>query len=481
MSRLFIVIIIILVALVPVMAQDDDTPAPDYRVQALDYEISSDASQITINFGVSNIGGDAAARASAELTDLSNGVVIARAVGSIRPLGSGGDTVASSITFPTALFPPESNQALEIAVGVDEIEDADSPTIGNNRVGISVEIPFYEADDTAAPTNATPDSPAEDGEAADTTFVIPLLDVEIDPSDNTQLAIVAGIGLSIIIMLWLLVLIIRLLFRRSPKFGNWQPPYATMPPLDPNSTFGRRQLWQQHAQNNIVPIPCQMGTIYARKVLMGMDGQYLSGWRIMALRMTQYDMYGRVSRTEILANGAMVKTLDRIARRNARLDDRKIARRVRPVAKALARQFRKNISKRSALLPIALDVSLQGRHGEVRILFELYECRRNQPAQIDYWEPEMTVVGKTIHESYTYSIYGQSGGENFREFRNRISDNIERLLVAMLWAPSRAQTTETQPPPQPDADTLRNTAKVQAAPPDEEESAQETQITGGSA
>jgi len=80
-------------------------------------------------------------------------------------------------------------------------------------------------------------------------------------------------------------MIIRLLLRRPPTFGNWQPPYATMPPLDPNSTYGRRQMWQQHAANNIVPSPCAMGSIHARKLLLGMDAEYLSGWKVIALRL----------------------------------------------------------------------------------------------------------------------------------------------------------------------------------------------------
>lgn len=494
MSRFVVCVFIIVVGIVGIaQAQDDPPDAPDYRVQALGTSISEDGESIVVEFGVSNIGADAQARVSVQLIDLSTGEVVTTAISAVRPLQGGGDTETLSIEFPVDTFPPQSNQALQIAVGIDEIEAADSVTIGNNYAGISVEVPFYEAETPTTPastnsTNGTPDA---------TIITIPLIDVEIDTSDRSDVLTALGIVVSGVVILWLLFRILGTLFRRTPKFGNWQPPYAMIPHIDPNSTLGRRQAWQQHAQNNIVPVPCNMGTVYARKVLLGTDGQYLSGWRIKALRMTQYDMYGRVSRSEILATRAMVQRLDRVARRNHRLDARRVGRRVRPVARGLARQFRKKINKRSALLPIALDVSLQGRHGEIRILFELYDCQRGQPNLIDYWEPEMHIRGRAIHESYTYSIFGQSGGETVRAFKKRIGDDIERLLVVMLWIPpappeqapaAPTRTTPEVPDEIPAADTMKSAPVVppmaydtpNAETDDEEPSAQETQISGGS-
>ena len=41
--------------------------------------------------------------------------------------------------------------------------------------------------------------------------------------------------------LWLLSLILRLIFRRPPRFDVWQPPYAQPNWQDPNSEMGRRQ------------------------------------------------------------------------------------------------------------------------------------------------------------------------------------------------------------------------------------------------
>jgi hypothetical protein len=104
-----------------------------------------------------------------------------------------------------------------------------------------------------------------------------------------------------------------------------------------------------------------------------------------------------------------------------------------------------------------MDVRLQGKHGEVRILFELYECQNGQPSKLDFWEPEMTVMGKIIHENYTYTLYGQSGGETFREYRKRLPDDIMHALVDMLRTP--APTTPRAAAP--DADPLASTQPVQ--------------------
>jgi hypothetical protein len=471
MSRIVTLFLATLLLVMPlsVGAQDEDNP-PDYQVLLPSHRVSEDESEIVVTFSVYNKGGPADREATVELVDLSSGEVIA--TGSIRPLGGGGDREENAtVTFPVNLFPAESQQILQIAVGVGEIEPEDSATIADNYAGISVPIPDYDPDAFAPPAAAPVEADEEDAAPASSVIVVPFLDAEIDLDDPEQRMIVAGIALVILLMLLIVLLILRVVFQRSPAFGNWQPPYATMPPLDPNSTYGRRQLWQQHAQNNVLPVPCKPGSIQARKVLLGMDGGYLSGWRIMALRMTQYDMYGRVSRSQVLAPRGAVRRLDRAARKAPELDRQQLSRRVRPAARALARRFRKKLNKRSAMLPVALDVRFQGTHGEVRILFELHECRQGQPDKIDHWEPEMTVLGKTIYESYTFTIYGQSGGESFREFRKRLQEDIERVLTDMLHFPIMAARAGPSP------DSLTSTQPVQ---PVEVVEAQEQERPSGS-
>lgn len=452
MSRTYALLILALVCvLTPVLAQQQPTASPpDYRVQVFGYDVDESNQQIVVRFGVLNSGGAAEIPATVRLTDLRTGEVIAST--RIRPLGGGGDSETElSLVFPLDTFEPGTARTLEVSVGIGEIEAEDAvDTISNNIAPITIQMP----EGSGAPPQAEQPTAVPEGS---TVIVVPLLNTEIDTSDPQQVAILGGIICSGAIMLFILVLILRLLFQRTPSFGTWQPPYATMPPLDPNSIYGRRQMWQPHALNNVVPQPCKMGSVLPRKLLLGMEGKYLSGWQVMAIRMTQYDMYGRVSRSQTLASRRNIRRLDRTRRRLEKLDAARVARRVRPVARALARQLKKKINKRSAMLPIALDVRLQGTHGEVRIVFELYECRQGQPVQLDYWEPEMTVLGKKIHDSYTYTIYGQTGGETFKNFRKRLSADIERVLVDFLRT---GLVTSSAPAPELSPDTMANMQPV---------------------
>ncbi len=439
--------------------------SPDYQVRLPNYTASEDGQTITMRFSVYNKGAAATETASAEIIDFATREVIIREQDMIPPLQTG-QVADFALSFPASRYPAASTQQIEIVVGRDEIESSNASTFIDNRTAISVQIPNYSG--TAAQPLPTGVPPTTDtGSTTDAVITVPGLDVEIDLNDDRDRLILGAIAATIVIIFVIIVLILRVLFSGAPSFGNWQPPYANMPPLDPNSTVGRRQQWQPHAQNNIVPVPCQ--GITARKVLVGMDGQYLSGWSIKALRLTQYDMYGRVSRSQVLASRQMVKRLDRLARRAHKLKPKKIARRVRPVAKRLARQFKKRINKRSAPLAVALDARLQGQHGEVRILFELYDCRNGQPVQLDGWEPEMTVLGKAIHESYTFTLFGQHGGETYRQFRKRLPKDVERSLTELFRytepvAPPSAEPTPPQAYQAPPADALSSTQPV-ARPP----------------
>lgn len=453
MSRPFALILFILVCVfAPASAQNQPavTP-PDYRVQALGYDVDETGETIIVRFGVCNIGGPASTPVTIHLSDFRTGSDIGST--RIRPLGGGGECDSeSTLSFSMRAFASGSQQNLEVWIDASELQPPEAVEgAANNSVSILVNIPEYGT--TPNQSDGSPRTAPQD----DSVIVLPLLNLEVDTSDPEQAAILAGIVCSGAIMLFIVVLILRLMFRRTPSFGSWQPPYATMPPLDPNSIYGRRQMWQPHALNNVVPHPCKMGSVHARKLLLGMDNFYLSGWRVLALRMTQYDMYGRVSRSQVLASGRSVARLDRITRRLDKLDAAKLARRVRPVARRLARQLKKKINKRNAMLPVALDIRFQGTHGEVRILFELYECQRGQPALLDSWEPEMTVIGKRIYESYTFTVYGQTGGETLKDFRRRLSGDIERLLVDFLRT---GLVTTSTPAPEISPDTLHNMQPV---------------------
>ena len=221
-----------------------------------------------------------------------------------------------------------------------------------------------------------------------------------------------GIIVVVVVLLWVLTVIVRLLFSRPPTLPAWQPPYVITPLIDPNSTNGRRQLWQQHAQSDILPAPCAPGEYMVRKLLIGSNGVKLSGWRVTGMRISQYDRYGRVARSQTILPKGTVKALDRAVRKSASLAWEKAERAVRPLRKTLTKSLLKKSTKQNAILPVALDIRLVGMHGEVGILFELYGCVGGDWHEIDHWEPEMRVVNGSIHENFTYTLLGQMSYRN---------------------------------------------------------------------
>lgn len=459
------------VLLLPVSAQEAD---PDYSIQGTINYAGETGAEIV--YTVFNHGGPATESTQIELVDMNGDILLAQE--DLRPLGDSGDSEQGTIPFP----PPQYNgtfttgESVTVYLVVDSpsiVEPSNSNTRGNNiSRAIQVVVPAQAGAPQNQPPEQTTPETEDSGESLSERIEGWIDDIQdafdglINTDDPTESAIAAGIIVSGTIIFFLFWWLLRLIFRRSPAFGNWQPPYATMPPLDPNSTYGRRQSWQQHAHNNALTIPCQPGTIEARKVLLGVDGRYLSGWRILAVRLTQFDMYGRVSRSQVLATGRDVKRLNKVTRRSASKRDASIARKVRPVAKSLSNQIKKRITRRSAMLPMALDVRFRGVHGEIRIMFELYECQGGHPHLLDRWEPEMTVMGKTIYESYTYTIHGQIGGEKYKSFRRRLTKDLELALVDLCRTVSASPPTppEPEPLPQPPQEAPQPPEPSQSAP-----------------
>lgn len=410
---------------VPALAQQTTADSPNYVVELVGTRI--EPSDIIITYTVLNRGAPARSATRAELMDFHTQALLASQ--DIQALGSG-ESARYELPLPRAQFPPGTTLNAVLTVG--------GMTTVDNTVAVIVEIPQTQTQPQPQPSPTTvspaPEAESEEGFGDwwdDVVLELPL-GVTLDLSERKDRFVLSGLlvtGLVIVLLVWA---ILRVLFRKKPSFGNWQPPYASMPPLDPNSTPGRRQAWQQHAHNNILWIPCLPGVIIPRKVLLGADARYLSGWHILSVRATQYDMYGRVSRTQVLASGKHVHRLDSLAQKCGTMDDKKLAKRVRPVAHALANGLKKRINRRSAMLAIALDVRFKGIHGEVRIVFELYECQNGQPRLLDHWEPEMIVMSKTIYESYTFTVHGQHNDETYRAFRKRLQQDIERVLVNLL-------------------------------------------------
>lgn len=272
----------------------------------------------------------------------------------------------------------------------------------------------------------------------------------VDLSNPTTVAALLGVFIVVVLLLWVITLILRSLFSRPPTLPAWQPPYVITPLVDPNSTNGRRQLWQQHAESDTLPMPCAPGNYMVRKVLIGSSGAKLAGWRVTGLRISQYDRYGRVARSQTVLPKKTVKALDRAVRKSPSLEPDKALKATRSVAKTLTAAYLKKAKKGSVTLPVAIDIRFVGMHGEVRILFELYGCNGSAWNEIDHWEPEMRVVNGSIHENFTYTLLGQFPEEKSKQFRKRFESDLNRALAAMVQAP----------PPPPAAEDTSETAAI---------------------
>ncbi len=419
-----IALLLMLLIAVPVAAQ---TSSPDYAIRNIRSRFTDNGQQVQVQFEVWNIGGTANIQSTATLTVISTGQQVATDV--VKPLQAQEITTVT-LTFPITMFPANSVQSFRAAVGVGEVEAASSPNIQSNYAQITVTFPASVPEVTPTPT-----APAGEVNAPPKDIVTQFLEshnISIDLHDPTQLAVVIVIVAVVLILISLLFGIIRLLFQRPPDFGNWQPPYANMPFLDPNSLPGRRQQWQTYAQNASLPGISGEGALVARKLVIGPDGQYLGGWKVTALRISQYDQYGRVTRTQVIAPKSVVNRLNWVIRHRTKLPREKMINQLRPAASGLVKPFRKKLNERNVMLPLALDIRFQGKNGEARILFELYQVQNQRWKRIDQWEPDMAVIGKNITESSTYTLYGMRTGETLKTFRQRLTEDMTQILLEMV-------------------------------------------------
>jgi hypothetical protein len=427
--RAFLSLLIALMLLLPTAAQE--TTAPRYRVLALKEGLSADSCRLEFEYLVSNIGAASTQETVVQLTALGQQDVMLDS-SPVPALPTGGQGATVNLSAPTSNFPPNTNQTFQVRV---LLNGADA--FGASPRTVSLSIP-------PVPENCR----AATGKAA-VPFTIPIINYTLDLANPTRDELLLGAGLAFVLLLFILILfrLRRLLFGRPPAFGTHLPPYATTPPIDPYSQNGIRQSWQPYAQNNTITQPSVRGTNAVVKQLLGADGQYLNGWTITALRLSQYDQYGRVARTYTPGPLNVVRAINRLAHSRKSLDADQLERRVMPLARQLIRQLMKRITPRSAVLPVALDLRLKGHHGEVSIVFELYQSDGQQWHLLDRWQPEMTVVGKTIYETYTYTIHGQSGGESYKDFRARLPLDLARLLSELIAPRVRMPATAPMPSP----------------------------------
>jgi hypothetical protein len=201
---------------------------------------------------------------------------------------------------------------------------------------------------------------------------------------------------------------------------------------DPNSSEGRRWVWQQHAQNNLLLAPPIEGNIHSVKLLLGTEGRNLHHWKVVGLRLIHYDTYGRISRTQAIVDKSKLKRLNNLIQKRDSYSEEKIQKLLLLIADALVKTFIKKSNKKSAFLPIAFDIRWEGKHGEIRIFFELYQFQNLVWYRIDNWEPMLQVISKTLQENFTFTMHGKASHEKMRDFRDRLRDDLIWLLLEMM-------------------------------------------------
>ncbi len=427
-----IVLFILLCVSVTIFPASMQEVAPDYSIQLIQNSFTEDNSQTIVKFDVLNSGGDADKTAIATLNLISTGEEIATAT--IPALVSNGRYTVV-MQFSNSRFGPNSVESFRATVGVgdgaDAIEIAGSASAQDNFARILItfpaNLPQPETTPAAEVTIETPSQENPDNLNPLDQFLTGL-NLNIDPDKPEQAALVIGLAIALVILLVIMFVIVRLIFSRKPDFGGWQPSYANLPMADPNSLPGRHQQWQQVAQNSLLPAESAEGSVFVRKLPTGVNEQYLSGWHIVAFQLSQYDRYGRVSRSQITSTPRLVNRLEWVSRRHEKLTSDQQARQLRPIARTLSRQIRKKVNERTAVLPLLMDIRLRARHGEVHIWFELYRRQAAQWLRIDRWEPDMMVTGKMIYENFTYTLFGQKPGESLKQFQKRLEEDLILVL-----------------------------------------------------
>ena len=403
---------------VPVSAQSGDLP--DYLIRSLFCGL--EAGQVVVRFDVVNGGGAAQEPAEVVTSATGSGPL---ATQQIAPLAAGARQPVE-LSFPSNLANGPLRLRTTVTLGV-----ADSPAGSRQSQSANCAVNVPAQSTSAAIATAVPASDA------DWSF-------GLDIAPETIAVVVLALCCALLIMVGSIFVVVRLFSRSEPVFPVWQPPYVPQAMLNPASVVGARAGWQEHAASDALPSPCLPFDHASRKVLLGMDGVKLRNWRIEALRAVQYDMYGRVGRTQIVASKRLVRGLNKELQRaqprpgKAPHKPEAIIQRLRPQAAWLANRLLRSTAKTPGL-PIALDIRLTGDHGTVRILFELYACADGGWGLVDSWEPEMMLRGGVIAENFSYTFYGRGPDESKRALRSRLREDIALRLGLMMAQP--------QPPP----------------------------------
>lgn len=384
----------------------------DYEITSLRSELIENDTIIKLSVVVANIGADATAETDVIVTLLGDEDDIL-VTDTLIPL-SGGTSVTLEIPFSVNLFPADSQQELEVRVGVDRFELENTVIAENNIDTITIDIP----------ARVVPIS--------EVVFFERTTDGVIFQGKEYSLVNIAymTLGLLVALMLfWVFTIVIRALFSRPPRFGTWQPPYGVMPMYDQNTVEGRRWGWQQLAQNGLLLAPANNGNIHPVKLLMSSENITLENWKVTGMRLSQYDIYGRIARTQVIAEKKLINRMNKVLKKRGSVDEAKLQKMLRPITQALVKKFLKRVRSKTAFLPISFDMRWEGSHGDVQITFELYQFSGNAWYRIDQWNPMMQIVSQTMQENYTFTIHGKENAEKMKQFRERLRDDLIWLLL----------------------------------------------------
>ncbi len=457
MARGGILILILLGALAAV-AQVEPR---DYTISLPRVSFSADGRSAIVSFVVSNQGGDALEASQVVITEKPAGSM--QISEDLPRLMAGGER-DYAIEMRLADL-PGADVFFEIEAGIDKYELAGSPIARNNKQIFRIN----QADLANAPAAEREAAPSYD-------LFLPIVNLGLDflPGGFAvngvftsvgDLLRMAGLLLLALFCLWLLSLALRLILRGAPKFDSWQPPYSVSAWHDPNSALGRRQSWQFHAQSCLLDPPRAPDQVAVIKRLTNEKGVGLGGWKFKAMRTAQYDIYGRINRTEAIMPHSISRQLTRIAKRAPGLSEDQLTKALKPVARRISRQALSAVEKQNRMLPLALDMRLEGDPSEALVVFELYQYRGDAWRMIDQWEPEMGMLGARIPEQYSFSLNGQLPGETYREYKRRLRDDLTRLLMSLFNRDALGDTEMDRPAHEPEPEAAGDWQ--QAAPHDE--------------
>lgn len=436
--------------LLPFFVEAQEQATRDYAISEIHYEFeSNDKFKILVH--IENHGADATAPTDIVVTLLSDKNRELRR-DTLNPLLKD-ESIIVEIPFWSSDFPAGTEQVIQVAVGIDQFELANTEIASDNISSIAVPIP------EAKPFSSLLSSIKINDEGI----------IFLGKQYTREQAVLGiGAGVASLILLWIITIILRLMFRRPARFKTWQPPYGTVPMYDLYSPEGRRWSWQQLAQNNLLIAAPIEGTVHPVKLLLGVNGANLNKWKVVGLRLNHYDSYGRISRTQAIANKNLVKRLNNIIQKRERYTQEKLQKMLRSIADNLTKQFIKKTNRNSAFLPVACDIRWEGKHGEVRIYFELYQFQNNAWYRIDFWEPTMQVLSHTMQENFTFTVHGKVPTEKMRDFRERLRDDLIWLLLEMIRVEQATPQIEAQSVAREQYNIPDTLSNIQPIPTDEE-------------